>query len=941
MAVSQFNYAWAFELIEGGTTHRFATRDLPEAAAVTTLGGFFIGAIKAPLPTVRARLDDLGAGIALPDKVTLAIDNRDLTLTSATDYREMSVRLRHYDVDTDTATTLFQGNVTEAQFIQGNAFITCSSIDEGLLSSPLPAIVLGEDATATEFDNAADIGSPIPVVFGMKVPVRVVDVNNDISTDDPGGYDHIVSHGTGLRVNRVYYDMDSDGKLNDVGRWTTAPGTPVYASTSTFTVTGNTMPLYYNWKAPFRCKTTAGGDDFQYSTIYTPFPTGTAGTVTLLEAILDAGMTVPSYAGGWINLPGGYASIGTVAASYTAFRMYDQTAGGVVAIVDNLDAGMQNPANVIGTILTNSTWGLSYYKAQTINAASFAAAATALGTATMGTAPTNMSLGTAVSGVLGASKAQRRAADVLGELLLMRGMRLGKNVDGEWTLTVDSVPAAAVATFAMNDGKFNNIYRVSQLGRLPTNQAASKMRLFFSESGRSRDKGVTFRPEPYQRFASINLASVGVTQTTQSSWIRNPDIAALVTYYLGKRMGAADFRITITVGEDGRGIVVGDLVAVVIAEDGVFANYYVIGTAKSIDFVTLELAGYDATAYTTTASTINTAVGITNEPVERTVDEVVTLGGNVCPNSSFAPPDWVDPSSGWLAPSRWGFTLEPTSWELDASEGTRSRCISEHYLSITWPSDTTIDFPLWASPIGQQTMLGSLHPNSTGQFSVLSTQLYIISVYCDKNEGLYFGVGWWDSAGLLISPYKLGVAHWYDTADVNGNGWGRWRAYIRSPSTAKSATVIIGFTRAQAYQLEAVQVEAGALSQALPSDWRIDRPQSAFGKKTLPVVLTSNPGVGSQFFPAGITATGITGRVSGNIVMSGTGYSIGTTVDPIAWGSGFAGTVAGNTFRGSTQFPIHYASATDIVVTCEGGTFTAGTVILHAEYLKPAIASGT
>ena len=86
----------------------------------------------------------------------------------------------------------------------------------------------------------------------------------------------------------------------------------------------------------------------------------------------------------------------------------------------------RNFARAIRTILSDTTYGLS----QSVNAASFDAAEALIDPVT----------GTAVTGLYldGAFATARAASDVLRDLLLVRGMRMGMNASGEWTLTVDT-----------------------------------------------------------------------------------------------------------------------------------------------------------------------------------------------------------------------------------------------------------------------------------------------------------------------------------------------------------------------------------------------------------------------------------------------------------------------------------------------------------------------
>jgi hypothetical protein len=101
--------------------------------------------------------------------------------------------------------------------------------------------------------------------------------------------------------------------------------------------------------------------------------------------------------------------------------------------------------------------------------------------------------------------------------------------------------------------------------------------------------------------------------------------------------------------------------------------------------------------------------------------------------------------------------------------------------------------------------------------------------------------------------------------------------------------------------------------------------------------LSGATATASNFIPAGSLVLGITLRVT-TLITSGAGTSFkigdGTTTD--AWGAtvAFAAGTATSIANFTVVSPKYYAAATNVVLTCNGGTFTAGAVRLSISYIK-------
>jgi hypothetical protein len=110
--------------------------------------------------------------------------------------------------------------------------------------------------------------------------------------------------------------------------------------------------------------------------------------------------------------------------------------------------------------------------------------------------------------------------------------------------------------------------------------------------------------------------------------------------------------------------------------------------------------------------------------------------------------------------------------------------------------------------------------------------------------------------------------------------------------------------------------------------------------KQVTVELTGMAGVSvtaTDLIPSGAFVIGVTARVT-TLITSGdtaTSFSVGDGVDPDAWGAGIA--FAANTITDGSDFtlaPTLYATADDVVITPNSGTFSAGAIRLTVHYME-------
>ncbi|MBU0644332.1 MAG: DUF2793 domain-containing protein [Alphaproteobacteria bacterium] len=100
-------------------------------------------------------------------------------------------------------------------------------------------------------------------------------------------------------------------------------------------------------------------------------------------------------------------------------------------------------------------------------------------------------------------------------------------------------------------------------------------------------------------------------------------------------------------------------------------------------------------------------------------------------------------------------------------------------------------------------------------------------------------------------------------------------------------------------------------------------------------VLSAGPTSNAAYaIPGQSVVYGVTGRVLADITGSGlTGFSLGVSGSTNRYGSGLSPT-QGSWLRGLTGAPLTYYSSEDLILTAEGGDFTAGTLRLAIHCLQ-------
>lgn len=832
------------------------------------------------------------------------------------EWRQVPAVLKHVDRINAVVTTELPGIVLDAVFQGSEVNVTIGTHDDAVLNTLIPTQVV--DTTITEFDDATnDVGSAIPVIWGSGCLIHPPMVATDNTTNNPVGFDFVVGYDDPTIVG-VFIDTDLESPgLERLSKFVPGPGSPTYASSTTFTVTGDQSKRYAAGDL-VRSRTNSADADWQSARL----ASYSGGTVTVNYGTLKSFATATDLevSSDVVIFPTEYDGIamGRGTADLMAFRLYSLEPGGMHVIVNR--SLTTNPADVLEEIITNKVWGLSSINVDYEVDSTFA---------TAGTAFDDAGLSQAIRGALAWDKVQRRARDVVNEMLMMRGGILGRDTTDttpKYTLTVDSEPSAATVTFGLGDGVYNNIKRVIRYATRPLGETIRNLSVAYSQRGRYDKISQSYTPNRYLKRATCAVTGIGVDRVIPSPWLQQDGHAARVAYYIAKILKHGDEQLEIVVGQEGRELVLGELVHVVIPTYGINKEMRVGRIARSLNETTLKLFGYDPEIYTYDGS----QVSVTDDPGDNKVVRTPGTGANLLPNAAWAPPLVENtPGDAYTMPTGWGYLNESKfdSIKFDESEAVRLGTLSGHYGEFVVNTTAAPVYPTNPAIItyDRLTYHGGL--------------LYIWSAFCNQDEGLYLEIEVNTSGGSPTSGL-LGINTVVSTTQTNANGWKRHYARGRVPASLFGGTVtslgaLLGFTTAATYLIEAPQFEIATQGSSLPSDWKQDRPTESVAIKYVGVACSGSGNTVTGFFPAGARVQSVKWRILDTITSGGglTGFDVGTPDDLTAWtqdGPTTDITVGDETT--SAAPPNHYPTATDLKVTYDGGTASGGTIKFKLEY---------
>jgi hypothetical protein len=234
----------------------------------------------------------------------------------------------------------------------------------------------------------------------------------------------------------------------------------------------------------------------------------------------------------------------------------------------------RNFADAVKDILTNATWGLG----QVVDVGSFAAAATTLD---------NLSA-MFCDGVLAT---QHQAQDVLRQLLIVRGMRLGFNTVGQWTLAVDRVQdtVTMVARDGIGDGE-RTLVTTGPRVRAETQNAVSVYT-------------VKYRPDfpngsAFQFSQARTVNAFGKEKIFEALFVRDHTAADMICDYLAKREQYGQDTCQLELSQEGRRLIEGNLVQVFYAPTGYAGDIVEVReVAKTLETVRVTVASWSPAIY--------------------------------------------------------------------------------------------------------------------------------------------------------------------------------------------------------------------------------------------------------------------------------------------------------------------------------------------------------
>jgi len=234
----------------------------------------------------------------------------------------------------------------------------------------------------------------------------------------------------------------------------------------------------------------------------------------------------------------------------------------------------RNFVRVVEHILKNAQWGLGL----TINQASVDSAAAA------------------VADLLcdGYISDQRRAEDVLNDLLFACRGRRDKNEQGEIILKVDAYQPTVQAEFGPAKGR---IVEVSGVWRTPTSEAVKTWHLNyrFDEWQRTYKQKTSLRT-----VFAFGRSEVAV----ESPFVRDHATADKIACYQQKLRQLADEQVELKVGLDARHLVECDPIRIVSPAEGVEGIYQVRSIRKEVSGIEIRAVGYAPAIFTYEAGTL-------------------------------------------------------------------------------------------------------------------------------------------------------------------------------------------------------------------------------------------------------------------------------------------------------------------------------------------------
>jgi hypothetical protein len=252
--------------------------------------------------------------------------------------------------------------------------------------------------------------------------------------------------------------------------------------------------------------------------------------------------------------------------------------GRLYTLTADIQGYPRNFAYVIEQILSDSTWGLG----ESVDENSFAGAKDDLNT-----------IGSMYCD--GAITGERRAKDVIDELLFLCRGYLTQNGLGEWQLFIDTYKTDVIASFGHSDGYYENILEIESRSALPATQAYKSVTLHYAKNDRKQ--------KPYYE-NKRDVFSFGIDKSYETDFVQDHTTADKITCYLARLAQYADKKLGLMVGMDGRTLDAQKIVSVNIPDYSISGNYKIEEIEKHLEKFGLMLSEYSSDIYTYVAGDI-------------------------------------------------------------------------------------------------------------------------------------------------------------------------------------------------------------------------------------------------------------------------------------------------------------------------------------------------
>ncbi len=253
--------------------------------------------------------------------------------------------------------------------------------------------------------------------------------------------------------------------------------------------------------------------------------------------------------------------------------------GSLYMLTADVQGYPRNFAYVIEQILSDDTWGLG----ESVDNNSFVAAKENLNT-----------IGSMYCD--GIIPGERRAKDIIDELLFLCRGYLIQNSLGEWQIFIDTYKTDIAGSFGHGDGYYENILEIESRSALPATQTHKSVTLRYAKNERKQRR-------PYYE-NKRNVFSFGVDKFYETDFVQDQVTADKITCYLARLAQYADNRLGLVVGMDGCNLDAQKIVSINIPDYTISGNYKVEEIEKHLGKVGLMLSEYSSDIYTYVAGDI-------------------------------------------------------------------------------------------------------------------------------------------------------------------------------------------------------------------------------------------------------------------------------------------------------------------------------------------------